>query len=54
MEPTDTADSHSILTYALKNNCSREIYDLIIKTFPELVRKIISRAFLFLKIKEKI
>jgi hypothetical protein len=31
-------NGNEIIVYALKNNCSREIYDLLFKTFKNSVR----------------
>jgi hypothetical protein len=37
MNPMDIEDGVEIFTYALKNNCSRETYHLLFKTFPDTV-----------------
>ncbi len=37
MNPIDIEDGVEIFTYALKNNCSRETYHLLFKTFPDTV-----------------
>jgi hypothetical protein len=40
MEPLDIDDDDGIIAYALKNNCSRETYDLLLKRLPDSVKKI--------------
>ena len=37
MEPLDIDNDDGIIAYGLKNNCSREIYDLLIKRYPDSV-----------------
>lgn len=38
MDAMDLHYGDGILAYALKNNCSRGVYDLLIKAMPESVR----------------
>ncbi len=46
MNPIEFDDPSELIVYALKNNCSREIYDLLIKAFTDSV-KILFSFFLF-------
>jgi hypothetical protein len=38
MNPIEFDDPSELIVYALKNNCSREIYDLLIKAFTDSVK----------------
>jgi hypothetical protein len=38
MQPINTYNGNEIILYALKNNCSREIYDLLLKAFSNTVK----------------
>jgi len=38
MNIDDFDDPSDLIAYALKNNCSREIYDLLIKAFADSVK----------------
>ena len=37
MHAMDLHQGEGIISYALKNNCSRETYDLLLKALPESV-----------------
>ena len=39
MDVLDEGSSDEIISYALANNCSREIYDLLSKAFADSVKK---------------
>jgi hypothetical protein len=47
MDPPDINDGVEIISYAIQNNCSREIYDLLFKAFADTVLQ--SFRFLFSK-----
>jgi hypothetical protein len=49
MNSVEFDDGIELISYALKNNCSREIYDLLFKTFVDAVKKIFL-FFIILKI----
>ncbi len=38
MNTNNFDDPNDLIAYALKNNCSREIYDLLIKAFADSVK----------------
>jgi hypothetical protein len=48
MEPMEIDDGSALISYALANNCSREVYDLLFKTFADSVK--ISFFFIIIKI----
>lgn len=38
MEPMDIDGGDELTSYAIKNNCSRDTYDLLFKTFTDTVK----------------
>jgi hypothetical protein len=38
MEPLELEHDEGIISYALKNNCSRETYDLLLKKLTDIVK----------------